>query len=144
MTFIIFESTKVFLLPLKFFKLWDHFFSENSLNLSKLVVLLLNQLKCLLFLALIETDSGSLLNQSKHFLGLHINDLGDSALHNEEVRVVDVELDRAKEHLDLFSRLHLPIDVVLRLALLHGAAYTDRGQVHIPRRRLLFVCVIKL
>ncbi len=117
MALIIFEGAKVFLLPLKFFKLRHDLFTEDSLNLGKLVVLLLNELESLLFLGLVKTDSGSLFNQPKHFLGLHIDDLGNSALHNKEVRVVDVELDGAKEHLDLFSRLHLPVDIVFRLAL---------------------------
>jgi hypothetical protein len=35
------------------------------------------------------------------------------------VRIVDVELDGAKEHLDLLCCLYFPIDVVLRLALLN-------------------------
>jgi hypothetical protein len=63
MTFIIFEGTKVFLLPLKFFKLRHDFFTEDSLNLGKLVVLLLNELKSLFFLGLVQTDSSSLFNQ---------------------------------------------------------------------------------
>jgi hypothetical protein len=31
------------------------------------------------------------------FRGFHIQDLGDAALHDEEVRVVDVELDRMEQ-----------------------------------------------
>ena len=62
MIFIIFESTKVFLLPLKFFKLRHDFFTKHSLNLGKLVVLLLNELESLFFLGLVKTDSSSLFN----------------------------------------------------------------------------------
>lgn len=131
MALVVFEGTEVFFFPLEFLKLRDNFLSEYAFNLSKLVVLFENQLQSLLFLRLIETDAGCLLDESEYLLGLHVDDLGHTPLHNKEVRVVDVEFDGAEEHLDFFSRLHLPIDVVLRLAGLDRAAHTDRRQVYI-------------
>ena len=64
MAFIVFEGAEVFLFPLKFFKLRDNFFLENSFYFSQLIVLFLNELQSLLFLCLIKTYASSLLNKS--------------------------------------------------------------------------------
>jgi hypothetical protein len=50
------------------------------------------------------------------FVGLHIEYLGDSALHNKKVRVINVQLHQVKEVLDLSSGTVAAVDEVFALS----------------------------
>jgi len=73
-------------------------------------------------------------------VGLHIQNLGDAALHDEEVRVVDIELHGVEKVLNLPSLRGVAVDEVLALSPdenlprdgnLGGALVTDWGRVGI-------------
>lgn len=51
-----------------------------------------------------------------HLLGLHVENLLNLALHDQEVGIVDIQLDGAKEVLDLLVLHQLSIDQELVLA----------------------------
>jgi hypothetical protein len=61
-----------------------------SLDLS---VHLLNRLEGGFFLALVHARTRCFFYHGKNLRGLHVDDFGDSSLHNEKVGVVDVELN---------------------------------------------------
>ena len=70
---------------------------EDGIELVDLGLLLLDGLDGGDALGLVHARTGSLLDHAQNFVGLHVEDLGNAALHNEEVRVVHVELDGMEE-----------------------------------------------
>ncbi len=59
---------------------------------------------------------------------LHVEDLSDPSLHNEEVRVVDVELDRPEQVLHSRGCGIAPIDQVLIATTNHNLHVRGSGQ----------------
>ena len=85
-------------------------------HLVDLELLLVNGLHCTLLLRLVHPGSRSLLDHAENLDRLHVEDLGDAALHDEEMRVVDVKLHRMEKVLDLTSLGGVSVDEVLALA----------------------------
>ena len=93
-------------------------------------------------LALKHAGTGSLLNHGQNLWGFHVEDFCDATLHDEEVRVVDVELHRLEEvgHPGLLGVV--AVDHVLVLPAngnLHSNSHTRcilrRAQTHTRERR---------
>jgi hypothetical protein len=61
---------------------------------------------------LVHACSGSLFDHSQYLDGLHVQDFGDPALHDEEIWVVDVELDRLEEVLNRLLLRAVTVDQV--------------------------------
>ena len=55
-------------------------------------------------------------NRRSHLWGFHVQDFGDSPLHDEEMGVVHIKLDRSKQVLDAVVLDVGPVDEVLVLA----------------------------
>ena len=70
---------------------------QDGVELVDLGLLLLDGLDGGDALGLVHARAGGLLDHAEDFVGLHVEDLGDAALHDEEVRVVNVELDGVEE-----------------------------------------------
>ncbi len=87
------KYVKIIFFFAQFFELRVNIFSEDLLNLEKLCVLLLDQRYRLLLLSLVQAYPSAFLNQPEDLLRFHVDHLGDTSLHNKEVRVVDVKLD---------------------------------------------------
>ncbi len=86
-------TIEVVLLFAEFIKLRVHILGQNSLDFLQFNIFLLDQFESLCFLGLIKTDAGCLFNETEDFLGLHIDNFSDTALHNEKVRIIYVELN---------------------------------------------------
>lgn len=78
-----------------------------------LLLLLLNRLERVLLLKLVHARAGGLLDHGEDLRGLHIEHLRDAALHDEEVRVVHVELHRVEQVLHAVHLRVVPVDEVL-------------------------------
>mmetsp|Transcript_65002 Transcript_65002/g.164753 ORF Transcript_65002/g.164753 Transcript_65002/m.164753 type:complete len:740 (+) Transcript_65002:1548-3767(+) len=74
---------------------------QQAVDLVNLVLLLLQGLESTDLFVLVHARTGRLLDHTQSFLGLHVDHLGDTALHDQEVRVVDIEGDRVEKVLDL-------------------------------------------
>ena len=82
----------------------EHFSYELSyrVDLVDFTILFFNSGHCKLFFTLIHASARSFLNHCQGFQGFHIHHLDYAALHNQKVRVVNIELNRLKQILDLF------------------------------------------
>ena len=87
--------------------------AQNILNDDDLGVLLRELLLRGNLLRLVHERAEHFLNHVADFLGLHVENLGDAALHDEEVRVVDVELHAAEHARDLRRLGVVAVDEVL-------------------------------
>jgi len=91
---------------------WRDVLAQNPLNLVQLRVLLLNDGQSVGFFHVVGLGAGSLLDHGQDLYGLHVQHLGDFALHNQEVRVVDIQLDTAEEIADTLGCGVLAIDQI--------------------------------
>ena len=69
---------------------------------SYLCLLLLYRLLRSLLFSLVHFGAGCLRYEAEDFQGGHIDHFCDAALHDEEVRVVDIELHRVEQVLHLY------------------------------------------
>jgi hypothetical protein len=109
----------------------------------KLRLLLTNDLERSELAVLIETCTRGFLNQAEKLLGLHVDYLYDAALHDQEMRIIDIKLNLHKERLDLVCSLHFTIHHVFALALEYGTTYDDFILTHHSWGRCLLVSIIK-
>ena len=137
------ELIQGLLLFAEFFELRVHVLRDNLFDLLQLSVLLPDQFESLRLLRLVQADARGLLNQSEDLLRLHVDDLGDAALHDQKVRIIDIQFDRAKQGLHFLRRLRLPIDVVLRLRVFDGARHHYLVDVGVAGRRLRLVAIVE-
>lgn len=100
------------------------------MHFPDLLVLLRHRLERFLLAVFEHACACSLFNQAEHLGGLHIEDLGDFALHNEEVGVVDVELHGLKHVLNGLERGLVAVDEVLADAA-HGDLARDGELGHV-------------
>lgn len=82
-------------------------------NLVDLALLLVNGLDSLLAVGLEHAGACRLLHQAQDLEGLHVEDLGDEALLDEEVGVVHVEAHGVEEVGDLLLLCRAAVDHVL-------------------------------
>lgn len=85
----------------------------HTLDLLDLLVLLGHCLDSLLLPFLKHSCSSSFLDHSENLCRLHIEHFGDLALHDEEIRVVDVELHGLKKILDRLQCRLVSVEEVL-------------------------------
>lgn len=137
------ELVQRLLLFAEFFELRVHVLRDDLLDLLQLRVLLPDQLESLRLLRLVQADARGLLNETEDLLRLHVDDLGDAALHDQKVRIIDIQFDRAKQGLHSLRRLRLPIDVVLRLRVFNGARHHYLVDVCVAGRRLRLVAIVE-
>jgi hypothetical protein len=64
-----------------------------------------------------------------HLWWFHVEDLGDPPLHDQEVRIVDIQLNRAKEVLDSRGRGITAIDQILVASTNHNLKGNDETRV---------------
>lgn len=74
---------------------------------------------------------------------LHVDDLGDAALHDEKMRVVDVKVHAHEHTLDLVGGLCTTVQRVLRLAFGDDSADYDSVAVDKLRRAALLVRIVE-
>jgi hypothetical protein len=91
----------------------DDLLLKDAVDLLQLGVLLVDRAQGRLLLHLEHSRAGGLFDHRKDLWWLHVKHLSDLSLHDEEVRIVDVELDGVKEGLDLISARVVSIDQVL-------------------------------
>ena len=137
------ELIQGLLLFAEFFELRVHILRDDLFDLLQLGVLLPDELESLSLLRLVEADARSLLNEPQDLLGLHVDNLGDAALHDQKVRIIDIQFDRAKQGLDFLGGLRLPVDVVFRLRVLDGARHDNLVEVSVAGRRLRLVAIVE-
>mmetsp|Transcript_31414 Transcript_31414/g.92086 ORF Transcript_31414/g.92086 Transcript_31414/m.92086 type:complete len:625 (+) Transcript_31414:1709-3583(+) len=87
----------VLLLPSQSLEGGRNLLGKDGVELVDLGLLLLDGLDGGDALGLVHARTGGLLDHAEDFVGLHVEDLGDAALHDEEVGIVDVELDGVEE-----------------------------------------------
>ena len=109
------------LILFKLCKLWLDVFFKKAIGLHDLEFLLLDQLFRLLAFRAIYGCTTSFLNQAKNLGRFHIDDLCDSALHYEEMRIVYIKLYALEKITNSFSCLGFAVDVALDFLILNGA-----------------------
>ena len=113
-------------------------------NFSKFVVLLFDRFLTPLFLCLVHHGADGLLNHGQDLRRLHVENFGDSSLHDEEMRVVDVQLDRSEEIDDAVVLNVGPVDQVLVLAANdHLTLNDDLVEVVVTHGTVFLVTVVK-
>mmetsp|Transcript_1380 Transcript_1380/g.3745 ORF Transcript_1380/g.3745 Transcript_1380/m.3745 type:complete len:293 (+) Transcript_1380:2893-3771(+) len=88
-------------LPLELLQSRRDFLSKQPVDFINLVLLLLQCANSPSLLVLVHAGARCLLDHAEGLLRLHIDDLGDAALHDQEVGIVHVQRDRVEEVLDL-------------------------------------------
>ena len=137
------ELIQGLLLFAEFFELRVNILRDDLFDLLQLGVLLPDELESLSLLRLVEADARSLLNKPQDLLRLHVDNLGDAALHDQKVRIIDIQFNRAKQGLDFLGGLRLPIDVVFRLRVFDGARHDNLVEVSVPGRGLRLVAIVE-
>lgn len=61
---------------------------------------------------LVHASTCSLFDHSQHLGGFHVDDLCDSSLHDEKVRIVHVQLNRMEEVLNSLYLCRMAVDEV--------------------------------
>ena len=105
----------VLLLATEAFEGRGDFLVKNRVELIDLELLFVNGLHGTLLLRLVHPGSRGLLDHAEDFDRLHVEHLGDAALHDEEVGVVDIELHRVEKVLHLTSLGGVSVDKVFAL-----------------------------
>jgi len=80
---------------------------------------------CLLFLLIIHTGACGLLQEAKELEWLHRHDFGDVTLHDQELRIIDVELDRAEQVFDVLLTFILAVYLGFGRTILYRLSYSD-------------------
>lgn len=98
----------------------------------------------MLSLRFIHAGSRSFLNHRQNFLRFHVQHLRDPTLHNQEVRVVHVQLHRTEQILDLLVLDRLSVDQILVLPADHNLARDGNFiTLFVPQRALVLVGVVE-
>lgn len=82
-------------------------------NLFDLLILLCHSLHSLLLPLLKHTRTSRFLHHAEDFRRLHVEHFGDFALHDEEIRVVDIKLYALEEILDCLESRLVPVEEIL-------------------------------
>ncbi len=117
---------------------------EYLVDLLYLVVLLLDECQRVFLLLLVQTDPRRLFDQPQYFHGLHVDNLRDPPLHDQEVRVVHVQLHRAEQTLHALHGLRFAINVALRLLVLDRPSHVDVLMLLVAWRGLTLDFVVEL
>lgn len=107
-------------LPPQFLQLGFDFLRQQGIYFLDLLVLFSHRLECFFLAFLKHACPGGFFEHGEDFDGFHVEDFGDSALHDEKVWVVDVELDGLEEVLDGLLLGAVAVDEVLALAAHHN------------------------
>ncbi len=113
-------------------------------DFSKFVVFLFDRFLTLLFLRLVHHGTDGLLNHGQDLRRLHVENFGDSSLHDEEMRVVHVQLDRSEEIDDAVVLDVGPVDQVFVLAAHDDLTLDDDlVEVFVTHGTILLVTVVE-
>lgn len=135
------EST---LLGSKFFEFRLDFFLQQSFNFVQFQVLLGHRLCSFLSSVLEHSGARSLLNHGKNFNSLHVQHFRDAPLHNEEVRVVNIQLNTLEEILHRLLLRAMTVDQVFARSTEDDLSSNGDGRVFLKtNRRLGSVAVIE-
>lgn len=104
-----------------------------------LLVLLRHSLHSLVLALLEHPGAGSLLDHTENLGWLHVEHLGDLALHDEEVGVVDVELHGLEEVLDILEGRLVAIEKILG-HIANSDLELARARVHQLTCRVTVIC----
>lgn len=122
------ELEEVTLLVSELVKLGVDFLSQELLDLIHLLLLLVHGANGFFALVFEHGRARSFFDQAQDLGRLHVEHLGDLALHDEEVGVVDVELHGLEKVLDLLLGGFVTADEVLG-RLVHGNDASDGDAV---------------
>jgi hypothetical protein len=113
-------------------------------DFSKFVVFLFDRFLTRLFLRLVHHGADGLLNHGQDLRRLHVENFSDSSLHDEEMRVVDVQLNRSEEIDDAVVLNVGPVDQVLVLSAHDDLTLDDDlVEVFVTHGTVLLVTVVE-
>ena len=100
----------MFALRIQFFHLRCDLFGQDTVDLFDFVLFLGHSFLRGIFSVFVHACSGGFFDQTKNFIGVHVQHFGNAPLHDEEMWVVDVQLHGVEQVLDLFLLGHVAID----------------------------------
>ena len=118
--------------------------AENVVDFLDFRVFLLDGPQGRLLARFVHACACSLLHHAEDFDGAHVEHLGDAALHNEEVRIVHIQLHGMEQGLHTLCLSDVTVDEVLVAPSNRDLSCNcDRCHVLISERRLLRVTIVE-
>lgn len=117
LSLLVFEEG-AFLGP-QFLEFGFYFLGQEGIDFLQLLILFGHSFECLLLSFFKHSCPCGFLQHREDFDWFHVEDFGDSTLHDEKVGVVDVELDRLEQVLDSLLLCSMTVDEVLALSSHH-------------------------
>ena len=143
---VVFRPLQVVLLFLpEAFEGGRDFVGEDLLNFLHFGGFFLDRFQGGLLFVFEHASPRGLFDHPQDLVGFHVEDLGDAALHNEEVGVVHIQLHGMEEILDLGGLDGVAVDEVLVLAANHDLAGDgDLVKVLVAHRAGFLVGIVKV